>query len=346
MIFVGDLSLGIAPGIKVDYPESLADKHWIINLEGSLVKNTESFFSKKLVVNDYTVVKDFCDGIDISFCLANNHILDNNKIEETITNLKELNYDYFGAGCDIDEARKPLLIYNDGDVEFVILGFGWNVIECKLAGKNKPGVNPLNEDNVLSEINYYRNLYHDAKIVAYFHWDYELEKFPMPNQRMLSFRAIDAGCDCIIGTHPHRIQGLEIYKGKPIVYSLGNWAFQQEVFVSGKLKFPDFCLDEMAFEYCKSGNHKCHFFRYNKADNSVKYMRTDEYNASAYLENLTPFKGMTNFEYNEWFKINRHHKNFIPVYNAGETVLTTRVKDFINSVRTLGINTLVKVGLK
>ena len=50
-----------------------------------------------------------------------------------------------------------------------------------------------------------------------------------PNQRQIDFAraAIDAGADIVIGHHPHWIQDIEIYQGKPIFYSLGNFVFDQ-----------------------------------------------------------------------------------------------------------------------
>jgi len=62
-------------------------------------------------------------------------------------------------------------------------------------------------------------------IVAVFHWGNELETVPDSNQTALAHLAIDEGADLVIGHHPHVVQGIESYKGKNIVYSLGNFCF-------------------------------------------------------------------------------------------------------------------------
>ena len=49
----------------------------------------------------------------------------------------------------------------------------------------------------------------------------------MPEQREFAYNLIDNGVDVILGHHPHQFQGIEIYKGKPIFYSLGNFIFDQ-----------------------------------------------------------------------------------------------------------------------
>ena len=59
----------------------------------------------------------------------------------------------------------------------------------------------------------------------YYHWGIERDKAPMESQRSLAKQTIDAGADLIIGSHPHVLQGIETYKGKKIVYSLGNLCF-------------------------------------------------------------------------------------------------------------------------
>jgi len=64
-------------------------------------------------------------------------------------------------------------------------------------------------------------------VVASFHWGvhflYDLAMY----QPVVAFAAIDAGADLIIGGHPHCLQAIDVYKGKAIFYSMGNFAFEQ-----------------------------------------------------------------------------------------------------------------------
>lgn len=62
-------------------------------------------------------------------------------------------------------------------------------------------------------------------IIVIFHWGNEKETVPDENQTTLGRMAIDEGADLVCGHHPHVLQGIEVYKGKNIVYSLGNFCF-------------------------------------------------------------------------------------------------------------------------
>ena len=62
-------------------------------------------------------------------------------------------------------------------------------------------------------------------IVVIFHWGNETETIPDSNQTTLGRIAIDEGADLVCGHHPHVLQGIETYKGRNIVYSLGNFCF-------------------------------------------------------------------------------------------------------------------------
>lgn len=62
-------------------------------------------------------------------------------------------------------------------------------------------------------------------VIVSFHWGIEKENYPNDNQKNLAHSAIDNGADLVLGHHPHVLQGIEKYKGKNIVYSLGNFCF-------------------------------------------------------------------------------------------------------------------------
>ena len=57
------------------------------------------------------------------------------------------------------------------------------------------------------------------------HWGIERNTLPEDYQKTLARQYIDAGADAVIGSHPHVLQGIEYYQGKPIFYSLGNFIF-------------------------------------------------------------------------------------------------------------------------
>lgn len=64
-----------------------------------------------------------------------------------------------------------------------------------------------------------------ALIIGMFHWGIESEYTPTNEQVELAHAAIDNGCDLVLGSHPHVLQGVEYYKGSYICYSLGNFVF-------------------------------------------------------------------------------------------------------------------------
>ncbi|MFZ2852943.1 MAG: CapA family protein, partial [Rhodocyclaceae bacterium] len=62
-------------------------------------------------------------------------------------------------------------------------------------------------------------------VIPFMHWGWEREPAPSARQRQLARLMIDAGADVVVGGHPHVTQGAEYYRGKLIVYSLGNFVF-------------------------------------------------------------------------------------------------------------------------
>jgi hypothetical protein len=71
-------------------------------------------------------------------------------------------------------------------------------------------------------------------VIGCFHWGvhftYDLAEY----QPEVAYAAIDAGCDLVLGTHPHCLQAIDVYKGKYIFYSLGNFAFEQPEAIAQK----------------------------------------------------------------------------------------------------------------
>lgn len=68
----------------------------------------------------------------------------------------------------------------------------------------------------------------DQRVIIFPHWGVEYEPIHTKQQEELAHLWIDAGADAVIGSHPHVIQDAQMYKGKPIFYSLGNLLFDQD----------------------------------------------------------------------------------------------------------------------
>ncbi len=163
-------------------------------------------------------------GFDV-LNLANNHILDYGKeaFEETVELLRKNNIQTIGAGKDLQEARKPA-IFNLGDLKIALLGY--NVSPGAFYAKdNRFGVTKAESAWIIEDIERVKKKA-DLVIVS-FHWGIEYEDFPTEYQKSLAHMAVDHGADMVIGHHTHTFQGIEIYKGKLIAYSLGNFVFDQ-----------------------------------------------------------------------------------------------------------------------
>ncbi len=165
-------------------------------------------------------------GFDI-VTLANNHTLDFGPegLRDTFRHLKDNNIQYVGAGENAEEAFAPVYIEKNG-LTIAYLGLSRVVpnVDWK-AGKNKLGVaETYDYRRALEEI---RKAKEQADLVVVLaHWGNERELNADPlKQTDLGHRYIDAGADLVIGSHPHVLQGIESYKDKWIVYSLGNFVF-------------------------------------------------------------------------------------------------------------------------
>jgi hypothetical protein len=269
----------------------------------------------------------------VGFALANNHILDVGNFKQTIQFLKEANIPYCGLGNDIEYASKPMVLY-EGNSQIVMLNFGWEVIQCEVSGAKSPGVNPLIKEHVIRTVQKAIANFPEAKVIPYMHWSYELEAEPQPFERELAKHLIDIGVAGIIGSHPHRIGGFELYKGKPIVYSLGNWMFKQNYYNNGEIHFPDFCNEELAFEWDFSTlEFKFHFFEYNPKNSILSYLRTERKDSRS-MEKHTPFRGLSNKDYIKWYKLNHYHKGKgLPVYYWNDREINVTIKNRLNKFR-------------
>ena len=158
--------------------------------------------------------------------IANNHIGDagNNGILQTIANLKKRGLKYSGAGKDLAAAQKPAILDANG-TKVAILAYD-AIAPGYHAAKGEPGSSKLTIKAVQAGVKAARKA--GAKVVIVFpHWGTEYRYSPFQNQQRLARQIIDAGADMIIGNHAHYAAAVEVYKGKPIWYALGNFVFDQ-----------------------------------------------------------------------------------------------------------------------
>lgn len=146
-------------------------------------------------------------GID-AFSIGNNHILNfgTDGLEQTKKYLQEVGIEYFG-----EPYTHNVLIKNFGDTSVGFIAFNEFL--------------PFDEEQLVQSI---QSLSDTVDfVVVYAHWGSEYETTANALQQRLSHRFIDSGADVVVGSHPHVIQNVEVYQGKTIYYSLGNFIFDQ-----------------------------------------------------------------------------------------------------------------------
>jgi len=159
--------------------------------------------------------------------LANNHMLDYREagLRDTLARLKAAGIATAGAGLDFEGAVRPCTVKVKG-MEVVFLSASDVVPKDYEATPTRPGIASMKDDNAFMErVKATRKANPKALLVLCLHWGVEASFSPTGRQKELAHAFIDAGADLIIGHHPHRMQGVELYKGKPIFYSLGNFQF-------------------------------------------------------------------------------------------------------------------------
>lgn len=208
-----------------------------LNFEGTLSNRGEAAikqFTFRARPELVGVVTD--GGIDI-VALANNHAYDfgENALVDTIVTLTSAGVLQCGAGYDGPESRTPAVIEKNG----IRVGFlGYSAIG-KYDTKQKPtgmtydttrpgiaaciGDYPCLKAMVIEDVTRAAQTV-DVPVVS-FHWGVEGNHEPEQYQVELAHAAIDAGAKLVIGHHPHVLQGVEVYKGGVIAYSMGNFIF-------------------------------------------------------------------------------------------------------------------------
>lgn len=224
LVFTGDIMLGryveTLMNIHGDaYPfgevaDFLRSRVTIANLEGSIPKvhiPTRPFtmvfsFSSKIP----KILKE--NGIR-AVSLANNHSLDQGSdgYENTKLVLDEVGIGHFGGySTTLPEHFETYL----KDTSVIV--YGINMISGTWDKQAAYDVTKLLRDQ-----------YPQSLLIAYIHWGNEYDLKQGQEQELFAHALVDRGVDAIVGAHPHVTQGIEVYKGVPIFYSLGNFIFDQ-----------------------------------------------------------------------------------------------------------------------
>lgn len=165
-------------------------------------------------------------GIDI-VGLANNHVYDfgEDAFQDTLATLEDAGIPYVGAGRNLEEAMSPVYLETDGfTIAYVAASRAEYEIFTPEATETSGGILWC-YDNTLFLQSISEAAQHADFVIALPHWGVEHSTELEAEQIDGAHAYIDAGADAVIGAHPHILQGIEYYNGKPILYSLGNFWF-------------------------------------------------------------------------------------------------------------------------
>ena len=165
-------------------------------------------------------------GTDIVL-LANNHCYDYGAISlyDTFDTLESASIPYIGAGRTLDDAIQPYYFqYGDLTIGYVAASRAEKYKMTPQATDTTPGILRCYDPSLYLEVIKQTADVADI-VIANIHWGTEGSHHVEQYQRDLAYAMIDAGADAVVGSHPHVLQGIEYYDGKPIMYSLGNFWF-------------------------------------------------------------------------------------------------------------------------
>jgi len=172
-------------------------------------------------------VRYFADlGVDI-VGLANNHVFDygEHSFVDTLEALESAGVHYVGAGRDIAAAQAPVYLHAGGlTIAYVAASRAEKIRFTPEATDATPGI-LLCYDDSLFIASIRKAAAHADYVVALPHWGIERSTEPEEDQIESAHAYIEAGADVVMGAHTHCLQGIEFYREKPIIYSLGNFWF-------------------------------------------------------------------------------------------------------------------------
>jgi poly-gamma-glutamate synthesis protein (capsule biosynthesis protein) len=233
MLFVGDVMLDDRPGAfikKGHNPFQSFDKQFqqadikIGNLECVVGTTGTPEVLKPFTFRANPRVIPLLKKYFTAVSLANNHSGDygSDAFENMLDLLDHNKMPYFGGGRNIRDAHQPI-VYNIKGKKVAILSYDLFMPRSFEALTDRPGVAWGNDSDIVFDIVNAKR--HADIVIIYPHWGIEHDKMASPKQIKLAHLMIDSGADVIVGAHPHVTQNIEIYQGKPIFYSLGNFVF-------------------------------------------------------------------------------------------------------------------------
>lgn len=167
--------------------------------------------------------------------MANNHSVDQgrNALEDTRHNIIKYGMVPVGAGSSMDEASQPTVLATSPR-KIVMLTSVQLALENWAYLEDVPCVCQRGIGYLVQQIDSIKRRSPSAFVIVSLHWGVEHTLIPVMQQRVQAHRLIDAGADCLICHHTHTMQSIEVYRGKYIYYSIGNFIFDQHRPINSK----------------------------------------------------------------------------------------------------------------
>ena len=319
MIIIGDIA---CPDEKVEcFRSSIESIHAfddeivVLNLEANILDNSDT--RKPLTLWNSPIVADvFSKARIVIVSLANNHAYDYPEfIKRTESLLLEKGIGVFGLYED-DGSIKPFEYKDIDGNEYAFFGHCW-----RLYTRTNP--NTINNvrvvdcmyDEFVDVVGNYCKKRPNVKVYCIMHWNYDLEHLPFPMHRRIARNLIDVGVEAVIGSHSHRPQGAELYKGKVIAYGLGNFYLPSNVFFNGKLIYPDCSHKTYGVILSEGKESRIIWFDTDMPDAAIAETGTETISNGYRIKELSPFANMGIEDYVRYFRKNRLKRTLVPVFN-------------------------------
>ncbi|MFZ2331406.1 MAG: AmmeMemoRadiSam system protein B, partial [Atribacterota bacterium] len=192
------------------------------NLEGPIVENIEDIEETAMDEPKFNFRPEVLEAVKWSrinlLSLANNHIMDRGKegLEETLDWLQRYRIRSIGVPLPAFAHSRNIKDYYFATEQSVFLAFN----------RVLPFIDY--QEEIIKGIQKARQFNPEKIIIVSMHWGNEYQAHSGIDERELAGKIVDAGADIIIGHHPHVVWEIEIVKGKPVFYSLGNFIFDRQ----------------------------------------------------------------------------------------------------------------------
>ena len=236
LVFAGDIVLDdtagdlIARGVDpfADFAKVFKDADIRLGNLECVVATTGSAGDKNFTFRAHPRVLPVLKRHFDALALANNHSGDFGReaFAEMLGLLSQAKLGHFGGGHNLSEAHTPQLFERQG-LRIAVLGYNEFMPRSFEADFNAPGVAWSEDEQVVADIKRARSVYRADLVIPVMHWGWENELTANTRQRQLARLMIDAGADAVIGGHPHVTQDIELYQGKPVIYSVGNFVMKE-----------------------------------------------------------------------------------------------------------------------